>query len=178
MLEELVRAARQAGAVILDVYKRDFEAMRKADHSPVTEADTAAEAVILKALAALDPKTPVVAEEQAAANGIPTEAAGRFFLVDPLDGTKEFIAKNGEFTVNIALIEDGKPVLGVVYLPALDLCYTGLCYAGADGRAARRKGTGTPEAITARPAPAGGLTMAISRSHADKEIERVKELGL
>ncbi|HVO01262.1 MAG TPA: 3'(2'),5'-bisphosphate nucleotidase CysQ, partial [Candidatus Cybelea sp.] len=113
------------------------------------------------------------AEEQAAANGIPTEAAGRFFLVDPLDGTKEFIAKNGEFTVNIALVEDGKAVLGVVYLPALDLCYT-----GAAGRAERRQGTGAPQPIAARPAPAAGLTMAISRSHADKEIERVKELGL
>jgi 3'(2'), 5'-bisphosphate nucleotidase len=169
--DELVAAARKAGAVILDIYNRDFETLRKADRSPVTEADTAAEAVILEALARLAPDVPVVAEEQCAKDGVPTVAPKRFFLVDPLDGTKEFIAKNGEFTVNIALVEDGRPVLGVVYLPVTDACYAGL-----GGKAERRLGTGAPEAIAARPMPENGLTMAISRSHADKgEIERAKE---
>jgi 3'(2'), 5'-bisphosphate nucleotidase len=169
--DELVTVARKAGAVILDIYNRDFETLRKADRSPVTEADTAAEAVIVEALARLVPDVPVVAEEQCAKDGVPLSAPKRFFLVDPLDGTKEFIAKNGEFTVNIALIEDGRPVLGVVYLPATDACYAGL-----GGKAERRIGTGAPEAIVARAAPKDGLTMAISRSHANKgEIERAKE---
>jgi 3'(2'), 5'-bisphosphate nucleotidase len=169
---ELVSVARKAGAVILDIYNRDFETLRKADRSPVTEADTAAEAVILEALARLAPEIPAVAEEQCAKDGVPQIAPERFFLVDPLDGTKEFIAKNGEFTVNIALIEDGYPVLGVVYLPATDACYAGL-----GGKAERRIGTGAPEAITARAAPENGLVMAISRSHADGSVERAKERG-
>jgi 3'(2'), 5'-bisphosphate nucleotidase len=171
--EELVAVARRAGAVILDIYNRDFQSTQKSDRSPVTEADTAAEAVILAALAKLAPGIPVVAEEQAAADGLPVSAAERFFLVDPLDGTKEFIAKNGEFTVNIALIEHGRATLGVVYLPATDACY-----AAADGRAERRLGAGTAEPIAARVAPAAGLTMAISRSHADGEVERAKARGL
>ena len=121
--KELMTIAREAGAVILDVYRRDFTAAHKADRSPVTEADTAAEAVILAGLAKLAPGIPVIAEEQAAKDGLPDAACDRFFLVDPLDGTKEFVAKNGEFTVNIALIEHGRAVSGVVYLPALDICY-------------------------------------------------------
>ena len=171
--DELVAVARKAGAVILDVYNRDFQASHKADRSPVTEADTAAEAVIVEALARLAPDVPVVAEEQCAKDGVPLAVPKRFFLVDPLDGTKEFIAKNGEFTVNIALIEDGHPTLGVVYLPATDACY-----AGVGGQAERRLGTGAPETIRARSEPVNGLVMAISRSHADGEIERAKARGL
>jgi 3'(2'), 5'-bisphosphate nucleotidase len=171
--DELVTVARKAGAVILDIYNRDFQAAHKADRSPVTEADTAAEAVILEALARLAPDVPVVAEEQCAKDGVPLAAPKRFFLVDPLDGTKEFIAKNGEFTVNIALIEDGHPILGVVYLPATDACY-----AGVAGKAERRIGTRAAEIITARTPPDAGLTMAISRSHADGEVERAKARGL
>jgi 3'(2'), 5'-bisphosphate nucleotidase len=171
--EELIAIARQAGAVILDVYGRDFAAAHKADRSPVTEADTAAEAVILASLAKLAPGIPVIAEEQAAKEGLPAAACDCFFLVDPLDGTKEFVARNGEFTVNIALIEAGRAVSGVVYLPALDTCY-----AAVDGRAERRQGTGPAEPISARTVPAAGAVMAISRSHADKELVKVEELGL
>ena len=171
--DQLVAVSREAGAVILNVYSRDFDAAQKADRSPVTEADTAAEALIVQALSAVAPGIPVVAEEQCASNGVPTDAPDRFFLVDPLDGTKEFIARNGEFTVNIALIENGRPVLGVVYLPAFDTCY-----AGANGTAERRVGDDSPERIIARPAPTEGLVMAISRSHADGEVARAKERGL
>lgn len=170
--DELVSVARKAGAVILDIYNRDFETLRKADRSPVTEADTAAEVVILEALARLAPDVPAVAEEQCAKDGVPLAAPRRFFLVDPLDGTKEFIARNGEFTVNIALIEDGRPVLGVVYLPATDACY-----AGVNGRAERSLGGGALEPIAARTPPQNGLIMAISRSHADGEVERAKARG-
>jgi 3'(2'), 5'-bisphosphate nucleotidase len=171
--DQLIAVSREAGAAILNVYSRDFQAAQKADRSPVTEADTAAEALIVDALARLAPGIPVVAEEQCAANGVPSQAPERFFLVDPLDGTKEFIAKNGEFTVNIALIENGRPVLGVVYLPAFDACY-----AGTNGIAERRVGDDPPERIVARSAPTDGLVMAISRSHADGEIERAKQRGL
>ena len=171
--EDLIAIARHAGAVILDVYRRDFTAAHKADRSPVTEADTAAEAVILAGLAELAPGVPVIAEEQAAKDGLPASASNRFFLVDPLDGTKEFVAKNGEFTVNIALIESGRAVSGVVYLPALDICY-----AAVSGRAERRHGTGAAEPISARMPPADGAVMAISRSHADQELVKVEELGL
>ena len=170
--DQLVAVSREAGAAILNVYSRDFQAAHKADRSPVTEADTAAEALIIDALARLAPGIPVVAEEECAANGVPSAAPDRFFLVDPLDGTKEFIAKNGEFTVNIALIEHGRPVLGVVYLPAFDTCY-----AGAGGVAERRVGDDGPERINARPKPDDGLVMAISRSHADGEVARAKERG-
>jgi 3'(2'), 5'-bisphosphate nucleotidase len=173
LLNQLVAVSREAGAAILNIYSRDFEAARKSEHSPVTEADTAAEALIVAALAHLAPGVPVVAEEHCAAHGVPAHAPDRFFLVDPLDGTKEFIAKNGEFTVNVALIENGWPILGVVYLPVFDACYT-----GAAGVAERRVGDNGPERITARPAPNDGLVMAISRSHADGEVVRAKERGL
>src|SRR4051812_11935337 len=171
--DQLVAVSREAGAAILNVYSRDFQAAHKADRSPVTEADTAAEALIVEALAKLAPGVLVVAEEQCASNGVPSAAPDRFFLGDPLDGTKEVIAKNGEFTVNIALSEHGRPVLGVVFLPAFDTC----C-AGANGVAERRIGDVRPERFIARPAPTDGLVVAISRSHADGEVTRAKERGL
>ena len=120
--DDLIAVARRAGAVILDVYGRDFQAEQKSDRWPVTEADTAAEALIVSELARLAPDVPVIAEEQAASGGLPAEAAHRFFLVDPLVGTKEVIATNGAFNANIALIEGGRLFLGVVDLPAFDVC--------------------------------------------------------
>ncbi|WP_374653962.1 3'(2'),5'-bisphosphate nucleotidase CysQ [Dongia sp.] len=169
--DKLIAAAYEAGAAIMRVYAGDFASSRKADKSPVTEADVAAEKLILAALRQGAPEIPVIAEEQAAAEGLPATAAQRFFLVDPLDGTKEFIARNGEFTVNIALIEAGVPVLGVVFVPALDEMY-----AGCNGLAVRRH-AGTQAAIAARTLPAAGATMTISRSHAARELVKVEELG-
>lgn len=169
--DQLITAAYAAGEAIMAVYAGDFAAGHKADKSPVTEANVAAEKIILAALATAAPGIPVIAEEQAAAEGLPEAVGRRFFLVDPLDGTKEFIARNGEFTVNIALIENGMPVLGVVYLPALDEMY-----AGCVGKAIRRRGD-VEDTITARPLPASGATMTISRSHAAKELVKVEELG-
>jgi len=169
--DHLIAAAYEAGTAIMEVYGRDFAAGKKADHSPVTEADVAAEKLILAALGKCAPDVPVVAEEQAAAEGIPQHIARRFFLVDPLDGTKEFVARNGEFTVNIALVENGVPILGVVYLPALDEMY-----AGHGDLAIRRRGD-AQERIIARDLPAGGAVMTISRSHAAKELVKAEELG-
>src|SRR3954463_9480900 len=111
MLNDLVSAAIEAGASILEIYASDdFAARVKLDGSPVTVADARAEEIILARLPTIAPGVPVVAEEACAAGNIPATAA-RFFLVDPLDGTKEFLNRNGDFTVNIALIEDGRPVL-------------------------------------------------------------------
>lgn len=116
LLDELVPIARAAGAAILDVYATDFGVRSKGDASPVTEADERAEEVILERLAKLTPDIPIVSEEAASRGSIP-ETGRAFWLVDPLDGTKEFVNRNGEFTVNIALIEAGAPVLGVVLAP-------------------------------------------------------------
>lgn len=162
LLEQLTPLMRDAGQVIMDIYATDFDVTKKGDESPVTQADQKAEAVILAGLAKIAPGIPVVAEEAVSAGNIP-DVSDRFFLVDPLDGTKEFISRNGEFTVNIALIEHGKPVLGLVYAPAIGRMFTGAAGAGAwvedkDGK----------RAIQCRAVPAEGLTVVASRSHGDE----------
>jgi 3'(2'), 5'-bisphosphate nucleotidase len=164
LLESIADLAREAGQVILQVYATDFDVRGKSDASPVTEADERAEAVILAGLSKLAPGIPVVAEESVAAGKVPElgAAGGRFWLVDPLDGTKEFISRNGEFTVNIALIEAGEPVLGVVLAPAL-----GRLFAGSRGEGAYVEDTGGRRPIACRWPPASGLTVVASRSHGD-----------
>jgi 3'(2'), 5'-bisphosphate nucleotidase len=156
-------AAREAGAAILEVYRQDFAVRHKADQSPVTRADERAEAIIAQRLAAAMPSIPVIAEEHCAAHGLPATAPPRFWLVDPLDGTKEFIRRNGEFTVNIALVEGDRAVLGVVHVPSQDVTY-----AAAD-RATRQRGDGAPQPIVARPVPPRGAVVVHSRSHADEK---------
>lgn len=173
-LDDLIAAALDAGAAILDVYAGDdLGVVTKADQSPVTAADAAAEAVILAALARLAPDLPVVAEEATAAGQAPADLGRRFALVDPLDGTKEFIARNGEFTVNIALIEAGRPVAGVVLAPALGLIWWGVVGVGAfaaqlgtDGRTLTAK-----RPIRVRAAPVAGLSVLASRSHCGAATE-------
>lgn len=156
--------ASEAGAVIMEVYASGAASTRlKDDRSPVTAADEKAEALILDRLAALVPDVPVVAEE-CAARGVVPVVGGRFILVDPLDGTKEFLSRNGEFTVNIALIEDGKSVAGCVYAPAIDALYVGgthaYCVAG-----------GVRTVLRTRAYPEAGLTVLCSRSHPDAGSE-------
>ena len=153
--------ARRAGALILEVYATDFAVRGKDDASPVTEADERAEALIVPALRELAPGVPVVAEEAVAAGQVP-EVGDWFWLVDPLDGTKEFIGRNGEFTVNVALVHRGEPVLGVVYAPAL-----GRLFAGARGQGARVEEAGGARPIRCRAVPEAGLTVVASRSHGD-----------
>jgi 3'(2'), 5'-bisphosphate nucleotidase len=128
----LIPVAQRAGAAIMDVYASDQNVRYKADNSPVTDADHASEDIILEALSRLAPGVPVIAEEQLAAGRIP-DVEDCFFLVDPLDGTKEFIHRNGEFTVNIALIAGGRPVFGLIYAPDKSDCYVTL----GEGRAVR-----------------------------------------
>jgi len=161
LLDALIPVVRQAGDVILEIYKTDFEVRGKDDASPVTEADEKAEALILPALEAILPGVPVVAEEAVAAGNIP-DVGERFWLVDPLDGTKEFINRNGEFTVNIALIENGQPTVGVVLAPALNRLFSGAVGVGAwiEDEAGRRE-------ISVRTPPEAGVTVVASRSHGD-----------
>jgi 3'(2'),5'-bisphosphate nucleotidase len=168
MLNDLVSAALAAGETILKVYGADdFAARVKADGSPVTEADAAAEAVILERLARIAPDIPVVAEEACAEGRTPVTGA-RFFLVDPLDGTKEFLNRNGDFTVNIALVEDGRPVRGVVYAPAHGEIFTG--DAGGARRAEVTNGAvGGWRPIAVRATPKAGLDVVASRSHLSDE---------
>ncbi|WP_230969269.1 3'(2'),5'-bisphosphate nucleotidase CysQ [Nitrogeniibacter aestuarii] len=161
LLDALIPVIRQAGNVILDIYKTDFDVRGKDDASPVTEADEKAEALILPALEAILPGVPIVAEEAVAAGNIP-DVGERFWLVDPLDGTKEFINRNGEFTVNIALIEHGAPTVGVVLAPALNRLFCGAVGVGAwiEDESGRRD-------IAVRTPPEAGVTVVASRSHGD-----------
>lgn len=154
----------EAGVRILDVYRRDFSVAHKADDSPLTEADRAAHELIVARLAALTPDVPILSEESAPADYAARLAWQRFWLVDPLDGTKEFVSRNGEFTVNIALIEHGQPVLGVVHVPVRAETYSACRDAGAFLDRA-----GTIEPIRARRFSGTHATVVASRSHAGKE---------
>ena len=164
LLGDLIAVADGAGAEIMRQYG-SAEIRAKADASPVTDADEAAEAIILERLAALTPDIAVVAEESVAGGHEPGNLGAAFWLVDPLDGTKEFISGNGEFTVNIALVKDGMPVIGVVGAPAKDLLYA------TDGITVTRRSGGSSEPVSARMPPNEGLYAAVSRSHLDEKSE-------
>jgi 3'(2'), 5'-bisphosphate nucleotidase len=153
--------ARRAAASIMGIRDRGFSVSAKRDESPVTEADRAAEALITEALRDATPDIPVVAEEEVAANAA-AAPAGIFWLVDPLDGTREFAAGRDDFTVNIGLVRDGTPVLGVVALPAHDELFGGIVGQGAW----KQTGSGPRCPITARMPPAEGLTVIASRHYA------------
>ena len=151
--------ALRAGAAILAIRARGFTVERKADRSVVTEADRAAEAIITAGLRAAEPGIPVIAEEEVAGGRI-TAASPLFWLVDPLDGTREFASGSDEFAVNIGLVRDGRAVLGVVGVPA-----TGELFGGIVGSGAWKRVAGQPMAIAARKPPAEGLTVVASRHH-------------
>lgn len=170
--DKLARIALDAGQLIMTVYESDFSVDRKDDASPVTEADQKAETLILKALRALDPDLPIIAEESAAAGDIPDHGY-RFALVDPLDGTKEFVNRNGEFTVNIAIIEHGRPVMGVVYAPALDRLFVAETHNSA-WQATVKPGGEVPSQtapLRIRTASNSGLIAIASKSHRSKETD-------
>ena len=153
--------AAQAGAAILDIRRQGFDVRHKEDRSPVTAADEAAEAIIAAGLRSATPDIPVIAEEEIAAGHVAVPSA-QFWLVDPLDGTREFTSGSGEFTVNIGLVRNGRAVLGVVGLPAMGEMFSGIVGAGAWKRTAAGQ-----VAISARSAPAEGLTVVASRHHGD-----------
>jgi 3'(2'), 5'-bisphosphate nucleotidase len=167
-LKQLEAIARSAGEAILAHYHTEQSAELKADRSPITAADRAAHRVITEALAKWTPDVPIVSEEGALPDAETRQGWRRFWLVDPLDGTKEFIQRNGEFTVNIALISDGEPVLGVVFAPALDLLYM----AGRGLGAWKCEGGGPAERLLSHPVPSGTpVVVAESRSHPSAELE-------
>ena len=167
LLDRVAQLARRAGEEILAVYGTGFTASTKADDSPLTEADLRSHRLILAELARLTPGIPVLSEESAAAEHAARHGWQQFWLVDPLDGTKEFVSRNGEFTVNIALIERHRPVLGVVHVPVSDTTFAGRPGAGAW----RETGTGNREAIRVRLPAASPLRVVGSRSHGNPQLE-------
>lgn len=166
-LQTLVAIAEAAGTVVMRHYEAGCDARVKADRSPVTDADEEAERLILAELARHFPGVPVVAEEAAAAGEI-VEAGAHFFLVDPVDGTKEFVKRGGEFTVNIGEIVDGEPVAGVVLAPAI-----GRLFVGKTGEGAFEISRGATRAISARAPAADGLVAVSSRSHPDARTDEL-----
>jgi 3'(2'), 5'-bisphosphate nucleotidase len=160
LLEIALRAAMAGGEAVMRVYAEPFEVTQKDDKTPVTEADLASERVIVEILRQACPDIPVVSEETVPAAGFASPAA-RFWCVDPLDGTREFVAKNGEFAVLVGLIEHGRPVLGVVHGPAAGVTYV----AYGPGTAMRRLKDGDFAPMQARVPPPDGVVVVHSRSH-------------
>ena len=164
LLTALVDPVRRAGDKIMEIHARGVVARKKPDGSPVSEADEAAEAILLQALAGLAPEIPVISEENADSHKL--APSDQFFLVDPVDGTREFLRpdSNGAFTVNIGLIQHGAPVMGIVFAPALDRLFHGVVGVGASEQAA-----GTSRRLEVRPVPQNGAVAMASRSHRDDQ---------
>jgi 3'(2'), 5'-bisphosphate nucleotidase len=171
LLDDLLQLAREAGDAILKIYNTDFSVEQKQDNSPLTEADLASHRTIVSALERLSPDIPVLSEES---SKIPFETRcswQRYWLIDPLDGTKEFVKRNGEFTVNIALIEGSRPTLGIVYAPVLDRLY----YGSIGNGAWRQDGHGKATAIQVASQHRQPMQVAGSRSHAGDSLKQFLE---
>ncbi len=164
----LIDVAEQAGEAILAIYNTDFSVYEKSDQSPLTEADMASNRIIVENLKALTPGIPVLSEESAAVPFAERSGWKRYWLIDPLDGTKEFIKRNGEFTVNIALIEEQRPILGIVHVPV-----SGVTFYGGDGIGAFRQSAGKErEEISVHPRHRQPIKVAGSRSHAGESLQK------
>jgi len=165
--DALCAVARLAGQAILQVYGTDFAVELKDDDSPITRADRASNEIILQSLAALHPDIPVLSEEAPKPPYSERAAWKRFWLVDPLDGTKEFVKRNGEFTVSIGLVENRRPVFGVLYVPVRDLLFAG----GPGLGSVKAQGGGKTAVRVAAPGPDGRVVAVGSRSHPDARLE-------
>ncbi len=176
MLNRVIKTAQEAGKKILEFYDTDVEVMTKEDDSPLTKADLAAHHIIIDALKRIDPDIPIISEESVLPDYEERKKWNTFWLVDPLDGTKEFIKKNGEFTVNIALIKNKKPVLGVVYVPAFDVMY----FAEETIGAFKKEEGKDAEKLESEPFQAPGKArIVVSRSHGDDStVEKLKNIGV
>lgn len=174
LLDPVIQIAYQAGKEIMEIYDAGFSVEEKSDHTPVTEADTAANEVIETCLKELTPHLPILTEE---AKPIPfsgRQTWSRYWLIDPLDGTREFIKRNGEFTVNIALIDGDKSVMGVVYAPVIGVLY----YAAKGQGAFKQESTNAPKAIQVRDKCTGKMTIACGRSEPSEELKKfIANLG-
>ncbi|MBM3538160.1 MAG: 3'(2'),5'-bisphosphate nucleotidase CysQ [Alphaproteobacteria bacterium] len=165
LVPDIVEITRRASREILRIYNRGFDVRGKEDASPITEADEASEALILSGLKSLTPDIPAFGEEAVSRGEANAEALpNRFWLVDPLDGTREFVSRNGEFAICIGLVEARHPILGVLHAPVLDTTWSA---AGA-GTACVRRASARPEPIRARRPPASGMIAVQSRSHGDR----------
>ena len=172
MLPHIEELALKAGMAIMKIYEKEITPKYKNDFSPVTEADVIAENIIIAGLKTIAPEVPIIAEESFSSGHSPNINKNHFWLVDPLDGTHEFVEKNDEFTVNIGLIEDKRPICGVVHAPVLQKTYSGIVGVGAHYRFK----AGQPKQINIRPAPKDGVTIVSSRRHGDKmRIETLLE---
>lgn len=172
LLDQVIETSVRAGQAILEIYNsdRDFNTETKSDDSPVTDADKAAHIVLYKTLSEIDQNIPVLSEEGNMPDFDTRSSWGRYWIIDPLDGTKEFIKRNGEFTVNVALIEGGVPILGVVHVPVL-----GITYAGTSDLGAIKIDSAGEKAITPRSAPEKGqgpVKVVASRSHGSEAVEK------
>lgn len=174
LLEQVIRLSHMAGLEILKVYQRaeGFDVSSKGDDSPVTEADLAAHAILKPGLEKLIPGIPVLSEESKLPAYAVRKTWKRYWIIDPLDGTKEFIKRNGEFTVNIALIEEGVPVLGVVYVPVMDLTYAGLQDEGAWKIKAGKKEVIRVRSMSSILEQKHPVAVVASRSHGADEVDR------
>ena len=170
LIEPVVALATEAGQAILEVYATDFDVQEKSDESPLTQADLASHRCIVAGLAQLTPGMPIISEEE----GLPSfEERGqwqRYWLIDPLDGTKEFVNRNGEFTVNIALIDSHRPVFGVVYVPVQDKTYV-----GCEGHGAELRESGSVTPIRVADASSTPVRIVGSRSHRGSSLDTFLE---
>ena len=171
LIEPIVALAEDAGRAILEVYSTDFDVQEKSDESPLTQADLASHRWIDAGLRSLTPGIPIISEESGLPEFSERSAWRRYWIVDPLDGTKEFVNRNGEFTVNIALIEDHRPVLGVVHVPVQDKTYLGCEGFGAE----RRERDRPPVSIRVADACANPARIVGSRSHRGASLDRFLE---
>lgn len=175
LIKSLDALVRKAGDAILEVYAQsgDVEYDAKADDSPLTEADRRAHKILVEGLQALTPQWPVLSEESVMPDFAERSSWGTYWLVDPLDGTKEFINRNGEFTVNVALIEQGEPVAGWVWVPVRETLYRGVTQGGRQDAAVVREGQSTP--LKTRPVTAERLDMVASRRHGGEALAGLLE---
>lgn len=174
-LKELVnpvcKIAKQAGAEIMKIYAEGFEIQEKKDHSPLTTADLASHTLIVEKLEELTPDIPILSEESVSISFTERSSWKNYWLIDPLDGTREFIKRNGEFTVNIALITEHSSSLGVVYIPVQDVCY----FASRNQGAFKQNQNSTAEIISSRTSsPDSKPTICGSRSHAGKSLQALQ----
>ena len=167
--DDIIKLARDAGAAIMAIYQQEFQIYDKDDKSPLTEADLASHHILIQGLAELTPEIPVLSEESSESVQSERIHWSRYWLLDPLDGTKEFIKKNGEFTVNIALIENGEAIFGVVYAPVLDIMYWG----GQENGAFKQTGLSSPSRIFVADPPLNDCLWKVvgSRSHQSEEFK-------
>ena len=168
MFESVLQLVRDAGAAIMQVYAQDFAVETKADNSPLTEADMRSHRVLVAGLGALTPVLPIISEESGLADYEQRRQWASYWLIDPLDGTKEFVARNGEFTVNVALMEDGRPTFGCVGVPAQGLLY---CGDVAGGIAVRVSADGSTTLRARRMSPGRQVAAVASRRHGGERLE-------